>query len=317
MGSDFTALDSLFNRPALALISALAVPILALTACTWTADDAPSSTSSDNLLAAAESDDSSNNAQSSASGTAPIIPQRLRAHIVERLPFDPTSFTQGLEVTESGQLLVGTGQYGQSRVYLTNPRTDDQSASVSLPPYLFGEGLTQADTNFGPVIWELTWKAGQAIKRDPHTLQETGRASYQGEGWGLCSLGGELIMSDGSSQLRYLDPSTFQETKARTTITLAGQEIDKINELECVNDASTTNQPTVYANVWMSTDILRINPTTGVVTGVIDASAATNNAADDQDNVLNGIAHIPGSDEFYITGKRWPDLYRVIFEPAR
>lgn len=313
MGTPFS-----YPSPLAATAATIVLPALALAACSSdgerssTADQASSSAASASAASGTGAADA-DSADSAADGKV----ERLTATVLETLPFDATSFTQGLEVTPAGQLLVGTGQFGQSRVYLADPSTGKQTTSVDLPAEFFGEGLTQV----GDSIWELTWKAGQAIKRDAVTLEETGRAPYEGEGWGLCALesgsGGELIMSDGSAQLRHLDPVTFDETGERTTVTLNGQPVTEINELECVNDASTDHHPTVYANVWFTTDILRIDPATGEVTGIIDASAAQNNADADENNVLNGIAHIPGTDEFYITGKRWPDLYRVTFDPAQ
>ena len=130
---------------------------------------------------------------------------------------------------------------------------------------------------------------------------------YEGEGWGLCNFGNELIMSDGSEQLRHVDPKTFEEIAPRTQVTLDGNAVDNLNELECVDGA-------VYANVWMSKDILRIDPASGQVTAVIDTTGLEHVDSDDPNAVLNGIAHIPGTDEFWVTGKRWDDLYRVRFE---
>ncbi|WP_082750232.1 glutaminyl-peptide cyclotransferase [Corynebacterium sp. CMW7794] len=251
------------------------------------------------LLAACGTDGSS-----SPTSAAPAEVEKLTAVVHETLPFDATSFTQGLEATEDGELWVGTGQYGESRLYRFDPVTGDERASVDLDPRLFGEGITQ----FEDSIWQLTWKAGEAIRYNAATLKETGRAHYEGEGGGLCALDNELIMSDGTAELRHLDPDNFEE-RSRVTVTRDGAPVNEINELECVDGH-------VYANVWFSTDILRIDPATGEVTGVIDASGVKNNAADDPNNVLNGIAHIKGTDQFYVTGKRWPDLYRVSFEPA-
>lgn len=230
--------------------------------------------------------------------------ERLTAVVEETLPFNPQSFTQGLEVTEDGMVLVGTGQEGQSRLYRVDPATGREDASVPLDPTFFGEGITQ----FEDTVWQLTWQDGIAVKHDATTLAETGRANYAGEGWGLCSLDNELILSDGTAQLRRMDPDSFAE-KGRIDVTYEDKPLDKLNELECVDGQ-------VFANVWFSTDIVRIDPATGKVTAVIDASGLPNNAGEDPNNVLNGIAHIPGTDEFYVTGKRWPDLYRVRFAPS-
>lgn len=226
-----------------------------------------------------------------------LVPEILAVH-----PFDDTTFTQGLEV-EGDQLLVGTGQYGGSEIFRVTP--DGQRFDVQqLEDRFFGEGITRT----GDHVWQLTWKAGTAFKRDAGTLEEIERVSYEGEGWGLCSFQDTLIMSDGSDEIRHLDPDTFGET-SRIAVTLDGEPVSGINELECVDGE-------VYANIFLSTDIIRFDPDTGEVTAVIDGSVLPNNARPDPNHVLNGIAHIPDSDRFYLTGKRWPDLYEVRFVEA-
>lgn len=232
---------------------------------------------------------------------APV--EKLGVEILDTHPFDPTSFTQGLEVDSQGDLLVGTGLNSQSRIYRTTV-SGEQSHSHDLPDDHFGEGITR----HGDTVWQLTWSSGIAHERDAETLEKVGQAEYEGEGWGLCSRQDELIMSDGTEQLRRVDPETFDE-RERFTVTLDGEPVSGLNELECVGDE-------VYANIFLETDIMRIDAATGEVTGVIDASTVPNNAEKRPDNVLNGIAHIPGSDRFYLTGKHWPDLYEVRFVPA-
>lgn len=234
--------------------------------------------------------------------------EKLVPRIVATHPFDSTSFTQGLEMEEGGTVLVGTGHLGESRVYR---RTLDgrELASADLNPRWFGEGITR----HGDHVWQLTWQDGVAVLRDAETLAAVSTVRYPGQGWGLCSTGEELIMSDGTAQLRRLDPETFEE-KSRFTVTLEGEPQQGLNELECVDGD-------VYANVFLSTDILRIDARTeateateateGTVTAVIDASGLPNNAVPDPDHVLNGIAHVPGTDRFLLSGKRWPDLFEV------
>nr|WP_155860838.1 glutaminyl-peptide cyclotransferase [Corynebacterium timonense] len=230
-------------------------------------------------------------------------PEQLTAVVQDRYDFDPGSFTQGLEVADDGTLYVGTGQEGESRVY-RRTLGGEELVSRDLDPQYFGEGITRA----GDHLWQLTWRDGVAIQRDAHSLEETARVPVYGEGWGLCARQGELIYSDGTSYLRRMDPATMQE-RERFEVTRQGTPVTGLNELECVGDD-------VYANVFLTTDILRIDAETGEVTAVIDASGLDNNAAPDPNNVLNGIAYIPGTDEFYLSGKRWPDLYKVTFEPA-
>ena len=242
---------------------------------------------------------------STAGGTSPSAssPEHLGVTVLDTAPLPPDTFTQGLEVDPAGNLLVGTGLNGKSRLLRLTPGTHTPSEETTLESSFFGEGITQTDAG----IWQLTWKSGTAFLRDPETFNELDRATYDGEGWGLCNAGSELIMSDGSAELRHLDPKTFEELAPRTEVTLDGSPVDNLNELECVDG-------TVYANVWMSENILRIDPATGVVTAVIDTANLNHVPSADPNAVLNGIAHIPGTDEFWITGKLWDELYRVRFE---
>ncbi|ANR61896.1 glutaminyl-peptide cyclotransferase [Corynebacterium glutamicum] len=230
------------------------------------------------------------------------VVEHLVPEIISTHSFDSTSFTQGLEL-DADELIVGTGQYGGSRIYRSSV-DGQESVSQSLDPEFFGEGITKS----GDAIWQLTWNEGVAFKRDADTLEELDRVSYDGQGWGICSTDDALITSDGSSTLTFRDPETFAENST-VDVTLDGSPVGNLNELECVDGE-------VYANIFLDTDIMRIDPNSGEVTAVIDASNIPNNATPDTNNVLNGIAHIPDSDRFYITGKRWPDLYEVRFVPA-
>ena len=230
------------------------------------------------------------------------VVEHLVPEIISTHSFDSTSFTQGLEL-DGDELIVGTGQYGGSRIYRSSV-DGQESVSQSLDPEFFGEGITKP----GDAIWQLTWNEGVAFKRDADTLEELDRVSYDGQGWGICSTDDALITSDGSSTLTFRDPETFAENST-VDVTLDGSPVGNLNELECVDGE-------VYANIFLDTDIMRIDPNSGEVTAVIDASNIPNNATPDTNNVLNGIAHIPDSDRFYITGKRWPDLYEVRFVPA-
>ena len=233
-------------------------------------------------------------------------PHALEVEIVDTHPFDPASFTQGVEVDENGDLLVGTGMYGQSRIYRTTVE-NEQTDSHDLSPDFFGEGIT----NTGEKIWQLTWQENTAIARDPGTLEELSRAQFDGEGWGICYRENhdELIMSDGTDSLRRLDPETFEE-RERFTVTNGYQEVTGLNELECVGDS-------VYANIFTTTDIVQINAESGKVEANIDASAIPNKGpAGDPNSVLNGIAAIPGTNRFYLTGKLWPEMYEVRFTPT-
>ncbi|WP_296144765.1 glutaminyl-peptide cyclotransferase [uncultured Corynebacterium sp.] len=252
------------------------------------------------LLVGCSAEGSSTSAQQETEGT-----EMLTVSINETLPFDDTSFTQGLEVAPDGTLYVATGMNGESRIYRTTTE-GKELASQDLAPEFFGEGITRV----GDHLWQLTWQSNTAIKRDAETLDELERTSFDGEGWGLCHHqdADEVIFSDGTAELRRMDPDTLTE-RERFTVTRDGQPLEGINELECVGDD-------IYANIFTTTDIVRIDAKTGKVEALIDASGLPNNASPDPNHVLNGIAHIPDSDnEFFLTGKRWPDMYRVTFEP--
>ncbi|MEO3851788.1 glutaminyl-peptide cyclotransferase [Streptomyces sp. B8F3] len=235
--------------------------------------------------------------------------QELRVRVLERLPHDTEAFTQGLEL-RGDVLYEGTGLEGSSSVR-RGPVGGTPTVRRDLPAPLFGEGLTLV----GPRLWQLTWQNGVAIERDADTLRELRRVRYEGEGWGLChdrtdgGTGGRLVMSDGSSRLTFRDRRTFEPT-GHVDVTRAGAPVDQLNELECTPDGS------VYANVYQTDTLVRIDPDTGAVTADIDASGLLDPAAlRDGALQLNGIAAVPGGDEFLLTGKYWPRMFRVAFVP--
>ncbi|MFI7117166.1 glutaminyl-peptide cyclotransferase [Amycolatopsis sp. NPDC049868] len=230
------------------------------------------------------------------SDAAPPAPEKLKVRVLSTLPHDPAAFTQGLEFS-GDTLYEGTGLVGKSSMR-AGPAGGTPSVRRELPG-LFGEGITV----LGATAWQITWKDGVAIERDAKTLAELRRVTYTGEGWGLCHRDGRLMMSDGSSKLTFRDPVSFAPTGSVDV----GR--DQLNELECVGDA-------VYANVWQTDRILRIDAATGRVTGEIDASGLLEEAERGSADVLNGIAAVPGTDEFLITGKLWPRMFRVKFVPV-
>ena len=218
------------------------------------------------------------------------------------LPHDRSSFTQGLELV-GDTLYEGTGLHGRSVVRAVDPASGAVHREARLDPGLFGEGITVV----GDRIWQLTWQEGVAIERDRASLAELRRTTYPGEGWGLCHDGSRLVMSDGSARLTFRDPVTFAPTGG-VTVRAGDQEVSDLNELECAGGA-------VWANVWGSDEILRIDPADGRVTAVVDAAGLLKPQERAGADVLNGIAAVPGTDEFLITGKYWPNLYRVRFAP--
>lgn len=235
-------------------------------------------------------------------GHAGSLPH-LRAHVIDMHPHDRSSFTQGLELAD-GTLYEGTGLRGESMLRTVDPGTGQVRQETRLPPELFGEGITIA----GDRIWQLTWQEEVAIERDRATLAEIRRVPYDGEGWGLCHDGSRLIMSDGSAKLTFRDPDTFAAT-GEIAVTAGGEQVEELNELECVGGQ-------VWANVWGSDEIVRIDPATGGVTAVVDASGLLGANERAGADVLNGIAAVPGTDEFLLTGKYWPHVYRVRFLPG-
>ncbi|WP_048380271.1 glutaminyl-peptide cyclotransferase [Corynebacterium renale] len=243
------------------------------------------------------------------SGDTP--PQRLKAEIVATYPFDATSFTQGLEFAGDGTLLVGTGQKGESRLY-RRTLEGKELQSTNLPEAYFGEGITVV----GDSIWQLTWQDGVALRFDAQTLEPVETVSFNSEGWGICATDdGHVLTSNGSAELKVADPHTLVPSST-VTVTREGVPVSGLNELECVPADRGPGGATVLANIFTTDEIVAIDATTGKVTATIDASGLPNNAEPDINNVLNGIAAIPGTDRYLLAGKRWPDLYEVKFVPA-
>lgn len=225
----------------------------------------------------------------------------LEVDVLATVPHDREAFTQGLELVD-GVLYEGTGLEGQSSIRAVDPETGDVEKQVDLPADLFGEGITVA----GDTIWQITWQDGVAIRRDRTTLAEEARVDYDGEGWGICHDGDRLIMSDGSDRLTFRHVETFAE---EGHVRVEGY--DDLNELECVTGGDGRVQ--VYANVWRTDRIVRIDPATGRVTATVDLSGLLPEEDRAGADVLNGIAAIPGTDEFLVTGKLWPTMFRVRF----
>ncbi len=219
--------------------------------------------------------------------------------VVHAYPHDPTAFTQGL-VFRDGVLLESTGR---SPSTIREVRLEDGQVlqSRQLDPAYFGEGLTV----FGDRILTLTWKDGKGFIWNPETLQPEGEFAYAGEGWGLTHDTDRLILSDGTPSLRFLDPVTLAET-GRVPVTLQGRPLGQINELEWIEGE-------VFANIWQTDFIVRIDPATGRVTGVINLTGLMpdRSGLDPTDAVLNGIAWDPVGRRLFVTGKNWPTLFEI------
>jgi glutaminyl-peptide cyclotransferase len=228
--------------------------------------------------------------------------QRLTVQVLASAPHDRGAFTQGL-VWYEGALYESTGLYGQSTVREVDRTTGEVRRQVPLDPTVFAEGLAQFDSR----LIQITWQQGVAFVYDLATFERLDQLTYTGEGWGLCNDGTRLVMSDGSSNLTFRDPQTFAAI-GTVGVTLDGRPIDRLNELECVGDR-------VYANIWMTDLIVRIDPSTGRVDAAIDAANLLAPQERFGADVLNGIAYDPEQDVFLITGKLWPRLFEVRFIP--
>jgi len=237
---------------------------------------------------------------------APTAVERLVPRVLAEHPHDPTAFTQGLEIVD-GSLVESTGRYGVSTLRLVALETGGEIASVDLDDDLFGEGVTSLGDGR---LLQLTWKAGRALVWDAASLQPLDTWSYDGQGWGICRLDDDtLAMSDGSATLTLRDIDGFRRTGG-VEVLLDGVPVDRLNELECVDG-------TVWANVWQTGRIVAIDPSTGGVVAVVDASGLpVDRSVLGSDDVLNGIAHDATTGRFLLTGKRWPVLFEVEFVAA-
>ncbi len=221
--------------------------------------------------------------------------------LIATMPHDPTAFTQGLEVQDN-LMFESTGLYGHSGLRELDPSTGDVLREVAVDDAFFGEGITIFDSS----VIMLTWKSGKAFVFDLGTLSPIYNFSYEGEGWGICFDGQYLVMSNGSSELAFRDPYTFEVIRSVTVFSNDG-EVNRLNELECVGS-------TVYANVWGQDRIIAINSTSGVVEFYVSASSLAANQGETENEVLNGIAYDQTADAFWITGKNWTEMYLVSFE---
>ena len=234
---------------------------------------------------------------------APAAVERLKVKVVSVRPHDPTAYTQGL-VWDRGTLYESAGLYRRSSLRQVDLRTGEVLRHVDVPPAYFAEGLALVDNH----LVQLTWKEGVAFVYDALSFGRVGELHYDGEGWGLCDDGRRLVMSDGSDRLGFRDRRTFA-LLGGVDVRLDGRPVQQLNELECVGGA-------VYANVWMSDEIVRIDPASGQVSAVIDASGLLDAAERAHADVLNGIAYDAAKKTFLLTGKLWPKLFEVVFVAA-
>lgn len=221
--------------------------------------------------------------------------------IVASFPHDEEAFTQGL-LFEDGYLLESTGEWGSStirRVELESGAVVDQHV---ISDNVFGEGAAVQDDK----VYSITWQAGIGYIWSLDTLEEIGRFSYEGEGWGLTSNGYSLIQSNGSSELAFFDPRDMKPVR-QLRVTDGAAAVERLNELEWVNGR-------ILANVWQAEKIAIINADSGVVEEWMNLSGlrATSEVREGPDSVLNGIAYDKENDRLFVTGKNWPVLYQIV-----
>lgn len=219
--------------------------------------------------------------------------------LVKSYPHDRDAFTEGLFFLD-GSLYESTGMPGQSDIREVRLKDGRVLRRVRLEPRYFGEGIV----NWRDRIVSLTWRHRTGFVWDRARFARLASFAYEGEGWGLTQDGRQLIMSDGSAELRFLDPETLTETR-RVTVTWNGQAVDQLNELEFVKGE-------VLANIWHDSRIARIDPETGAIKGWIDLTPLLRKVkARDPEAVANGIAYDAAGDRLFVTGKYWPKIFEI------
>ncbi len=225
--------------------------------------------------------------------------------VVNSFPHDAQAFTQGL-VYLDGRLYESTGIKGQSSLRIEDLDTGRILQFHDVPSQYFAEGLT----NWAGTLIQLTWQDHVVLVYDRATLRFLHSIPYPGEGWGLTQDGKSLILSDGTAQLRFLDPATFRELR-RVTVRDHGKPVAQLNELEFIHGQ-------VYANIWHSDRIARIDPASGRVLGWIDlAGLLPQNQRSSPEAVLNGIAWDEARQRLFVTGKLWPKIFEIKVIPAQ
>lgn len=216
--------------------------------------------------------------------------------VVAKFPHDPQAFTQGFDF-RGPNLFEGTGLEGQSSLRRVDLVTGEVLRRVDLADKYFGEGIVV----FGKRIYQLTWQSGRAFVYDRRTFERVRRFSYEGEGWGLTHDGERLVMSDGTATIEFRDPKTFEVLDA-IDVTEDGEPVSSLNELEWIDGE-------IFANVWPTNDVVRIDPATGEVTGHLDMTPLKQQ--EQEGDVPNGIAYLKEEDRLFVTGKLWSSVYEI------
>ena len=231
-----------------------------------------------------------------------IRPPAYSYRVVRSYPHDRAAFTQGLYFRD-GFLYEGTGLNGRSGIRKVKLETGEVLDFKALPPQYFGEGIAEWKGS----IFQLTWRSEIGFVYDAATFEQTRTFQYRGEGWGLTQDGAALVMSDGTAQLRFIDPASLKEAR-RITVRDDNGPVEALNELEYVRGE-------IFANVWQTERIARISPKDGRVTGWIDLSGLLPAADRPGTDVMNGIAYDEKGDRLFVTGKLWPKLYEIKVVP--
>ncbi len=250
------------------------------------------------FFTACNNSDSTSGSVSKVSATEPPI--NVSYSIVKTYPHDTSSFTQGL-VLYNGDLYEGTGEYGRSHLLKLDLNKGTIQNKIPLDSKYFGEGITiLKDT-----VYQLTWQEKVVFAYSVKDFEKVKEFKIDTQGWGITNNGQELIVSDGSSNLYYYDPSAFQLLRTQS-ITEGGSLSYNLNELEYIDGY-------IYANQWQAPYILKIDPGSGAIVGKIDLTDVWNRvkAKDPLADVPNGIAYDSSSKKIFITGKKWPDLYEI------
>lgn len=233
--------------------------------------------------------------------TVPNIPAKQYSYeVVKEYPHDTGAFTQGL-VYHDGMLLEGTGKYQQSTLRKVDLETGKVVKSIDLPPKIFGEGITL----WGDKVVQLSWKNRLIFIWDVNSFELVGRHRFPGEAWGLTHNGEDLIVSNGSEFLLFMDPQTMR-IKRRVKVRDEGRPVEKLNELEFINGE-------VWANIWYDERIARIDPATGRVVAWVNLKGLLpiEQRKNRQESVLNGIAYDADKNRLFVTGKEWPKLFEI------
>jgi glutaminyl-peptide cyclotransferase len=220
--------------------------------------------------------------------------------IVRTYPHDSQAFTQGL-IFVDGHMYESTGLNGRSSLRMVDVSTGRVLQKYDLPAEYFGEGLT----DWGSSLIQLTWRAHKGFVYDRFSFSLLRTFPYTGEGWGLTHDGRQLIMSDGTAYLRFLDPKSFRQTRRVHVTDGTGQAVEDLNELEYLHGE-------IYANIWQTDKIVRISPRTGKILGWIDLDGIIDKRElQSSGAVLNGIAYDSTADRLFVTGKLWPKLFEI------